>query len=204
MLIYLCFIKCLLLWPNTILSSLHEQVGSILPQILWDKCFKYLDFTDTETKAQKCYITVTKKYERERAFIWGQSREIQEDGEDERRCSPQAANRDEATWYGRHVSSSHLSWLSGGLWSRSEELRDNTKEGSWEEQAKWRSIRQDIWLGRAWIYKYTLEEKVRSGASGMRPKSWALLSGEEGSLEHTEGTDLTCRGDLFCILLKIW
>lgn len=90
----------------------------------------------------------------------------------------------------------------GGLGSRSHEPRNNSKEGLWEEQAKRGQIRQDVRLGREWVYEYIREEYKIKG-KGSETQVLRLVARREGSLEHTEGTDLTCRGDLFCILLKI-
>lgn len=57
--------------------------------------------------------------------------------------------------------------------------------------------------GQGRDFRIHTERSLRRRAREMGPKSRAPLPREGGSLEHTEGTDLTCRGDLFCILLKI-
>lgn len=90
----------------------------------------------------------------------------------------------------------------GELGGRSHELRNNTKGGPREKQTTWGQSRQNVRLGREWIYEYIREEYKIKG-KGNETQVLRLVARREGSLEHTEGTDLTCRGDLFCILLKI-
>lgn len=166
----------------------------------------YLHFIDTETEAQKCYMLNTwilssrKGREHISEANWERCRKT------ERKSINAFYRLQTGTWQRStaHMSS-RQSWFSGDLWSTFGEPRDNTVEGLWGEQAKWGPIRQGRRLGRRGMdFWRHIREDIRSRARGMVPKSRAWLPGEEGSLEHTEGTDLTCRGDLFCILLKIW
>lgn len=167
----------------------------------------YLHFIDTETEAQKCsmlniwILRSRKGREHISEANWERCRKTERKSIN---AFHRAANRDAAEEHRRRMSS-RQSWFSEDLWSTFGEPRDNTVEGLWGEQAKWGPIRQDRRLGRRGMDLWRhIREDIRSRAREMGTKSRAWLPGEEGSLEHTEGTDLTCRGDLFCILLKIW